>query len=183
MKTIKYLVTFKLTVNQPEDISDEIWKPWNEVAAAGYVAEVLGEHLSKEDSAEDVRAYELASGCGSASRGSSTVSSEPEKNYPDLHFLEEAPLANISGASVASVTSVTVDNNKQLYEKLKDAALIWENKSYVQNSAWTSTNEDRRARNLKTIKSLIEWYEEKGFYTQKQVSLGERMVTNAKAAE
>lgn len=74
----------------------------------------------------------------------------------------------------------TTYGDATIVAQLRLAAKVWAPRSYVQNSDWTKVNENRRAKNLETIKNLIFWYEGKGFYTPKQREL-EKLIKNAKA--
>jgi hypothetical protein len=161
-----FFVTLELVVNRPpgNEYTDQDWARWDSSAAAGYVADLLSEG-EDGDCAENVVAYELA--CGWSAKGDS----EDEDDF--LNKPPEPPAPAILGTSIDAV----------LCTGLVQAALVWQPRSYVQNSDWTEVNENRRAKNLETIQSLIQWYKDKGWYSTKQRELAEKLIKNAKALQ
>lgn len=67
---------------------------------------------------------------------------------------------------------------QSLRGELRLALENWEERTYVQGTDWTSTNEAHRKSQIKTISRLLDWIDEKGFWTPKQEALVKKLIKN-----
>ncbi len=67
-----------------------------------------------------------------------------------------------------------------LEAELEAALEDWRARSYVQNVPWTATNENRRAKAVELISSLLTNYTRRGSWSPRMRELGERLVENSK---
>lgn len=85
----------------------------------------------------------------------------------ELAFLDAPPQASKEETSQA-----------ELRERLEEARDDWASRTYVQNTDWTETNEERRARQVETMESLMGTYDRFNRWTPKQEELVERLIKN-----
>lgn len=62
---------------------------------------------------------------------------------------------------------------------LKLALRSWRDRSYMQDVAWTQSNEERREKRVETIASLLTYYRRHRTFTENQRPLVDKLIKSA----
>jgi len=92
----------------------------------------------------------------------------------DLDFLDKPVATTTAPIPITTRTPVTAD----LLSRIESAIDDWSGREY-QPSPWQSTNERRRSARVRDLSNLLTWGRERGYYTDKQLALVEKLLASA----
>lgn len=92
--------------------------------------------------------------------------------------MEDLDFLNAPVATTAATTTTRTPVTAELLTRIQLAIDDWSGREY-QPSPWQSTNERRRSARVRDLSRLLTWGRERGYYTDKQLALVEKLLASA----